>query len=53
MERFKGGPTSVNDVHSGLPLTCIEAKEQIYQRIRDNQRIRTDQIACGEVRPKA
>jgi hypothetical protein len=42
VERFKGGRTSVaDDARSGRPstVTCVQVKEQVDQRIRDNRRI--------------
>jgi hypothetical protein len=33
VERFKRGQTSVDDVHSGQPLTCVEINEQIFHHI--------------------
>jgi hypothetical protein len=43
----KGGGTSVGNALSVLPLsaTCVEVKEQINERIRNNRRMSIDYIA--------
>jgi hypothetical protein len=46
VETFKGGRISVAyGMHSVQPstVTCVGAKEKIYQRIRDNRIIRNDE----------
>jgi len=48
VERQKGLLTNVNDASPwrSSTVTCDEVKEQAYQRIRDNQRINSDEVAC-------
>jgi len=48
VERFRGGRRSiVDDRRSGQPspVTCVEAKEQLHQRIRDNRIMSIQEIA--------
>jgi hypothetical protein len=45
VQRFKGGRTSVNNARPEWPTnaTCIEVKDQVHERIRDNRIITTDE----------
>jgi hypothetical protein len=48
MERFKQEHMSFDDARSGRPLaiTCVEVKERIDKRIRENRRITDYEIMC-------
>jgi hypothetical protein len=44
--RFNEGRVNIDDAHCGKlsTVTCIEVKEEINQRVRDNRKISTHEI---------